>query len=89
MVFHLLCSIFGKRLGDFDIANAVIYGNSTEPGTWTQVDTLTLTTASDQYSTYTGNTPLVAGGFCRLTFDIQAKLAASGTTGFDLQVVQE
>ena len=61
----------------------------TIPGTWTQVDTLTLTTASDQYSTYTGNTPLIAGGYYRLAFDIQAKLAASGTKSFDLQLVQE
>lgn len=72
---------------DFDIANAYIYKNST--GSWAYVDTLTLTTESDQYSTYTGNTPLVAGGYYRFTFEIQADAAASGTKNFDLQVVYE
>jgi hypothetical protein len=72
---------------DFDTADAKIYENST--GSWAYVDTLTLTTADDQYSTYTGNTPLIAGGFYRFTFEIQADAAASGTKNFDLEVIYE
>jgi len=72
----------------FDIANAFIYENATTPGTWTYLDTLTLTT-NDQYSSYTGNTPLVNGGYYRFTFEIQADLAASGPYNFDIQVVYE
>jgi len=74
---------------DFDIANAFIYENATVPGTWTHLDTLTLTTADDQYSSYTGNTPLVNGGYYRFTFEIQADLAASGQYSLDIQVVYE
>ena len=74
---------------DFDLANAIIYENTTTPGTWTLVDTLSLTTASDQYSTYTLNTPLVAGGYYRITIDLQANAGATGTKNFDLQVVYE
>jgi hypothetical protein len=73
--------------GDFDIANAYIYGNST--GSWVYVDTLTLTSASDQYSTYTGNTPLTAGNYYRFTFEIQAKTSATGPYSFVLQLVYE
>jgi hypothetical protein len=73
--------------GDFDVANAKIYQNTT--GTWTLVDTLVLTTPNDDYSTYTGNTPLIAGGYYRFTFEIQADAAASGTKSFDLTVVYE
>jgi hypothetical protein len=73
--------------GDFDTADAKIYENSTTA--WLLVDTLTLTTADDQYSTYTLNEPLIAGGFYRLTFEIQADADASGTKYFDLEVVYE
>jgi hypothetical protein len=75
--------------GDFDVANAKIYENATIPGTWTLVDTLVLTTLNDNYETYTGNTPLIAGGYYRFTFEIQADAAASGTKSFDLTVVYE
>lgn len=75
--------------GDFNTANAKIYENTTVPGTWTLVDTLTLTTLNDQYSTYTGNTPFVLGGYYRFTFEIQADAAATGTKSFDLTVVYE
>jgi hypothetical protein len=75
--------------GNFDIANAFIYQNATLPGTSTHLDTLTLTTADDQYSSYTGNTPLVNDGYYRFTFEIQADLAASGQYSFDIQVVYE
>jgi hypothetical protein len=74
---------------DFDIANAFIYENATTPGTWTYLDTLTLTTADDQYSSYTGNTPLVNDGYYRFTFEIQSDPAASGAYNFDLQVIYE
>jgi hypothetical protein len=73
--------------GDFDVANAKIYENTT--GTWLLVDTLSLTTLNDDYETYTGNTPLVADGFYRFTFEIQADAAATGTKSFDLTVVYE
>jgi hypothetical protein len=72
---------------DFDIAKAYIYKNST--GTWVSVDTLILTTLNDQYSSYTGNTPLVNAGYYRFTFEIQADTAASGQYSFDIQVVYE
>lgn len=75
--------------GDFDVANAKIYENTTTPGTWTLIDTLVLTTPNDDYSTYTGNTPLVADGYYRFTFEIQADALASGTKSFDLRVVYE
>ena len=71
----------------FDIANAYIYKNST--GSWESVDTLLLTTLNDQYSSYTGNTPLVAGGYYRFTFEIQADTTASGQYSFDIKVVYE
>jgi hypothetical protein len=74
---------------DFDIANAYIYENATSPGTWTHLDTLTLTTADDQYSSYTGNTPLVNDGYYRFTFEIQSDPAASGPYNFDIQVIYE
>jgi hypothetical protein len=76
--------------GDFNIATAYIYENTTEPGTWTSLDTLSLTTLDDQYSSYTGNTPLVNDGYYRFTFEIQADAALTpGTYSFDIQVVYE
>jgi hypothetical protein len=73
---------------DFNTANAYIYGNST--GSWVYVDTLTLTTADDQYSSYTGNTPLVSDGYYRFTFEIQADAGITpGAYSFDIQVVYE
>ncbi|MCW4047506.1 MAG: hypothetical protein NWE99_08110 [Candidatus Bathyarchaeota archaeon] len=63
----------------FDVANAYIYSNSS--GTWTYADTLTLTTASDQFSG-----TLTAGNYYRLTLEIQAKTSASGSDDFKLQV---
>ena len=75
---------------DFNIATAYIYENATVPGTWTSLDTLSLTTLNDQYSSYTGNTPLVSDGYYRFTFEIQADAAITpGTYSFDLQVVYE
>jgi hypothetical protein len=73
--------------GDFDVANAKIYENSTT--NWLLVDTLSLTTLNDDYETYTANTPLIAGGYYRFTFEIQADALASGTKSFDLTVVYE
>jgi hypothetical protein len=73
---------------DFNIATAYIYKNST--GNWVSVDTLSLTTLNDQYSSYTGNTPLVNAGYYRFTFEIQADAALTpGTYSFDIQVVYE
>jgi hypothetical protein len=72
---------------DFNLAKAYIYENSTT--SWAYVATLTLTTASSQYSTYTGNTPLTAGNYYRFTFEINATAIASGTKNFALEVVYE
>jgi hypothetical protein len=66
---------------DFDTANAIVYENTTTPGVWTEVDTLVLTTASDQISG-----TLTDGGYYRFTFEIQAKPDASGQKSFVLQV---
>ncbi len=70
----------------FDICNAYIFKNST--GSFEYVDTLTMT-STDSYSTYTGNTPLVAGGYYRITFEVKAKSGTSGTADFDIKVTYE
>lgn len=72
--------------GTFDSFRIYIYKNST--GSWASVDTLDGTT-SDSYSTYTGNTPLIASGYYRLTFEVQAKSGTSGTANFDIRVTYE
>ena len=71
----------------FDTFKIYIYKNST--GSWASVDTLDGTTVADQYSSYTGNTPLIAGGYYRLTFEIKAKAGSSGTVNFDITTVYE
>jgi hypothetical protein len=71
---------------DFDEAKMHIYSNST--GSWVFVDTLDMT-SSDSYETYTGNTPLDAGNYYRMTFEISATPTASGTYNFDVQVEYE
>jgi len=73
----------------FEWFNTYIYENTTTPGVWTYVDTLTMTTQSDQYSTYTGNTPLGNGEYYRLFFDVKAKTGTSGTVNFDIEVRYE
>jgi len=73
--------------GTFDFYNIHIYKNST--GSWESVDTLDGTVSSDQYSSYTGNTPLIAGGYYRLTFEIKAKTGTSGSANFDIEVRYE
>ncbi len=72
--------------GTFDSAKVYIYKNVTG---WESVDTLDLRVQDDQYSSYTGNTPLVAGGYYRFTFEIQADASASGSADFDIEVVYE
>jgi len=71
---------------DFTECKMHIYSNST--GSWVYVDTLDLET-SDSYETYTGNTPLGAGKYYRMTFEVAATPTASGTYDFDIQVVYE
>jgi hypothetical protein len=71
----------------FDTFKIHIYKNST--GSWAIVDTLDGTIVADQYSTYTANTPLITGGFYRLTFEVKAKTGASGTINFDIQTRYE
>jgi hypothetical protein len=73
--------------GTFDIFKIHIYKNST--GSWASVDTLDGTVLNDQYSTYTGNTPLITNGYYRLTFEVEAKAGTSGTSNFDVQVIYE
>jgi hypothetical protein len=69
----------------FDVFKIYIYKNVTG---WASVDTLDGTT-NDEYSSYTGNTPLIAGGYYRLTFEVKAKDGTSGTVNFDIQVRYE
>jgi len=71
----------------FDSAKAYIYKNET--GTLEYVDYLDLMVDNDQYSTYTGNTPLLAGTNYSFTFEIKAKEGTSGTVNFDIEVVYE
>jgi hypothetical protein len=73
--------------GTFDSMKAYIYKNST--GSWVYVDTLDVTSLNDQYSTYTGNTPLITSGFYRLTFEVKAKTGTSGTENFQITVRYE
>lgn len=70
----------------FDEFYIHIYKNET---TWAYVDTLDGTISNDQYSTYPGDTPLIAGGFYRLAFQIKADASASGTVDFDICVTYE
>ncbi len=69
----------------FDTFKIYIYENSTEAS----VDTLDGTIVADQYSSYTANTPLIAGGSYRLTFEVKAKTGTSGTVNFDIQTRYE
>jgi hypothetical protein len=71
----------------FDTFKIYIYKNST--GSWASVDTLDGTVPNDQYSSYTGNTPLIASGYYRLTFEVKAKTGTSGTVNFDIQTRYE
>jgi hypothetical protein len=71
----------------FDTFKIYIYKNST--GSWASVDTLDGTIVADQYSSYTLNTPVVASGFYRLTFEVKAKTGTSGTINFDIQTKYE
>jgi hypothetical protein len=71
---------------DFTEGKMHIYSNST--GSWVFVDTLDMTT-TDSYETYTGNTPLDADNYYRMTFEISATATASGTHNFDVQVEYE
>jgi len=70
----------------FDVVKIYIYENST--GSWLYVDTLDVTVLNDEYSTYTG-TPLGAGNYYRLTFEVKAKTGTSGTHNFDIKVTYE
>jgi hypothetical protein len=65
---------------DFERAKMHIYENYTTPGTWTYVDTLDLTSASDSV---TGS--LAAGNYLRMTLEFNATIA-SGTRSFEVQV---
>jgi hypothetical protein len=73
--------------GTFDTFKIYIYENSTT--SWISVDTLDGTVLNDQYSSYTGNTPLTAGDYYRLTFEVQAKVGTTGIVSFDMEVRYE
>ena len=64
--------------GDFQRAQMHIYENYTTP--WTFLNTIDLTDANDYYSN-----SLAAGNYLRMTFEINATIAA-GTRDFDIQV---
>jgi hypothetical protein len=63
----------------FNTAEIFIYKNST--GSWTYVGTLDMTTTSSL-----NNNSLVAGGFFRLTFYLDAKTTASSTYNFEVKL---
>lgn len=67
----------------FDTFKIYIRENSTEAS----VDTLDGTIVADQYNSYTANTPLVAGGCYRLTFEVKAKTGTSGLVNFDIETI--
>jgi hypothetical protein len=46
-------------------------------------------TTLGSYETYTGNEPLGADGFYRLTFEVYPTESATGTYNFDIQVEYE
>lgn len=71
---------------DFTECKMHIYENST--ASWVFVDTLDITTY-DSYETYTGNVPLGASEYYRMTFEVSATTGASGTYNFDIQVEYE
>ncbi|MGQ9538991.1 MAG: hypothetical protein ACUVTE_05375 [Candidatus Bathycorpusculaceae bacterium] len=71
----------------FEVVKIYIYKNST--GSWEYVDTLDVTVLNDQYSTYTGKTPLISGGYYRLTFEVKANTGTSGTHDFKIEVRYE
>jgi hypothetical protein len=73
---------------DFTDCKMYIYENTTTPGTWTFVDTLDIKTL-DSYETYTGNTPLGAGNFYKMDFEVYPTASASGTYNYDIQVEYE
>jgi len=66
--------------GEFQKAQMHIYENYTAGPTWTYLDTIDLTNAADYYSDSLG-----AGNYTRMTFDINATIAA-GTRDFNVQV---
>jgi hypothetical protein len=70
----------------FDLCKIHIYKNVSG---WEYVYTLDVTVLNDQYSTYTGNTPLVTDGYYRLNFEIKAKTGTSGTHDFDIELQYE
>jgi len=75
--------------GTFNYFKVHIYENYSISGSWSFVDTLDVTVDGDFYSTYAGNTPLPAGGYYRLTFEICAKENTGGSVSFYIQVTYE
>ena len=70
----------------FELCKIYIYKNVTD---WELVDTLDVTTLNDQYSTYLGNTPLIADGYYKFDFEIKAKSGATGDYSFQITVKYE
>jgi hypothetical protein len=65
---------------DFNIANMHIYENTTVPGTWTFLDTMTLTDSADFY--YSAS--LGTNNYLEMRFEVNAT-ATIGTFNFDIQ----
>lgn len=76
--------------GTFDLMRIHIYKNETGGAAFDEfVDTLDVTVQNDQYTTYTGNTPLLAQGYYQLTFTVKAKTGTSGSPTFTIEVRYE
>jgi len=65
---------------NFNIANMHIYENTTVPGTWTFINTMTLTDLNDFYSSSLGNNT-----YLEMRFEVNATVT-TGTHNFDIQV---
>jgi len=65
---------------NFNIANMHIYENTTVPGTWTFLNTMTLTDSADKYSASLGT-----NDYLEMRFEVNAT-ATAGTFDFDIQV---
>ena len=74
---------------DFTYFYIYIYENFTSPGSWQLVDGLDVKTLNDQYSTYTGNSPLQDDSYYKLDFGVKPTTGASGPYNFDVKVTFE
>ena len=66
---------------NFNIANMHIYENITDPGTWTLLDTMTLTDSADFFY----SSSLGTNNYLEMRFEVNAT-ATTGTFNFGIQV---